>query len=471
MIISTGMANADEIGEAVDTARENGCDQIVLLHCVSSYPAPDEQSNVRTVPDLAERFGVVAGLSDHTAGSAVAVASIALGGCVVEKHFTLARADGGPDAAFSLEPDEFRSLVQDCKRAWRALGKPTYDLQGCERGNVAFRRSLYVVRDIAAGEDLTPDNVRSIRPGFGLPPKHLPKVLGRRACRDLKRGAPFNGTLWKPNEQASARQRPIRLAIRDHQQYRAAPGRGCPRHPVPRWRSGIDTIDTARLYGDSEAVIGRSSGEAEFRIVTKTQRFGQLGNASAVVQELQAAFASSLEALHRQSLYGLLVHHPSDLIGPLGRAIWSGLEELKALGQVQKIGVSVYEAEESRRDSQPLSGRDRAIAIQRAGRAARARRTIASTGRRRSRSARPLDFPARAVARRDRGIAGALRSVARCHRLARDGVQENGLTRLEGLLAMTMQRSEIARLVVGVTSSKNSAQSWEPRRKPAKRDR
>jgi len=191
MIISTGMANADEIGEAVDTARENGCDQIVLLHCVSSYPAPDEQSNVRTVPDLAERFGVVAGLSDHTAGSAVAVASIALGGCVVEKHFTLARADGGPDAAFSLEPDEFRSLVQDCKRAWRALGKPTYDLQGCERGNVAFRRSLYVVRDIAAGEDLTPDNVRSIRPGFGLPPKHLPKVLGRRAGRDLKRGDPL----------------------------------------------------------------------------------------------------------------------------------------------------------------------------------------------------------------------------------------------------------------------------------------
>ena len=141
-------------------------------------------------PDLAERFGVVAGLSDHTAGSAVAVASVALGGCVVEKHFTLARADGGPDAAFSLEPDEFRSLVQDCKRAWRALGKPTYDLQGCERGNVAFRRSLYVVRDIAAGEDLTQDNVRSIRPGFGLPPKHLPEVLGRRASRDLKRGEP-----------------------------------------------------------------------------------------------------------------------------------------------------------------------------------------------------------------------------------------------------------------------------------------
>jgi N-acetylneuraminate synthase len=192
MIISTGMANLEEIGEAVRTARENGCDQIVLLHCVSSYPAPDEQSNVRTVPDLAERFGVVSGLSDHTFGSAVAVASIALGGSVVEKHFTLARADGGPDAAFSLEPDEFTTLVQDCKRARTALGKPTYDLQGCERSSVVFRRSIYVVRDIAVGEELTSENVRSIRPGHGLPPKHLPEVLGRKASRDLKRGDPLD---------------------------------------------------------------------------------------------------------------------------------------------------------------------------------------------------------------------------------------------------------------------------------------
>lgn len=191
MIISTGMANLDEIGEAVRTARENGCDQIVLLHCISSYPAPDEQSNVRTVPDLAERFGVVSGLSDHTVGSAVAVASIALGGSVVEKHFTLARSDGGPDAAFSLEPDEFRTLVEDCNRAWRSLGHPTYDLQGCEQGSLAFRRSVYVVRDVRAGEELTRANVRSIRPGYGLPPRHLPEVLGRRASRDLKRGEPL----------------------------------------------------------------------------------------------------------------------------------------------------------------------------------------------------------------------------------------------------------------------------------------
>lgn len=192
MIISTGMANLDEIGEAVATAREHGCDDIVLLHCVSSYPAPDEQSNVRTVPDLAERFDVVSGLSDHTFGSAVAVASIALGGCVVEKHFTLRRADGGPDSAFSLEPDEFRTLVEDCKRAWRALGKATYDLQGCEKGSLVFRRSIYVVRDIAAGEELTRSNIRSIRPGHGLAPKHLPEVLGRHAARDLKRGEPLD---------------------------------------------------------------------------------------------------------------------------------------------------------------------------------------------------------------------------------------------------------------------------------------
>lgn len=188
MIISTGMANLEEIGEAVRTTRENGCDEIVLLHCVSSYPAPDEQSNVRTVPDLAERFGVVSGLSDHTSGSAVAVASIALGACVVEKHFTLRRADGGPDSTFSVEPAEFQTLIDDCKRAWRALGRVSYDLQGCERESLAFRRSIYVVKDVAAGDELTRENIRSIRPGYGLPPKELPRVLGRRAARDLKRG-------------------------------------------------------------------------------------------------------------------------------------------------------------------------------------------------------------------------------------------------------------------------------------------
>ena len=128
---------------------------------------------------------------NRTVGTLIVVASIALGGCLVEKHFTLRRADGGPDAAFSLQPDEFKTLVEDCKRAWRALGKATYDLQGCERGSMMFRRSLYVVRDTAAGDELTKENVRSIRPGYGLPPKHLPEVLGRRAARDLKRGEPL----------------------------------------------------------------------------------------------------------------------------------------------------------------------------------------------------------------------------------------------------------------------------------------
>jgi sialic acid synthase SpsE len=189
--ISTGMCNLAEISEAVRTARENGCRDLVLLHCVSSYPAATEDSNVRTIPHLAEAFGCVAGLSDHTFSSAAAVASIALGGAVIEKHFTLSRADGGPDAAFSLEPAEFKQLVDDCKSAWRALGRVTYDLQGSERGSVVFRRSLYVVEDIPAGGVLTKANVRSIRPGYGLAPKHLPEVLGRRSVRDLRRGEPL----------------------------------------------------------------------------------------------------------------------------------------------------------------------------------------------------------------------------------------------------------------------------------------
>lgn len=188
MIISTGLANLQEIGAAVDCARANGCEDLVLLHCISAYPAPAEDSNLRTVPDMAERFGVVGGLSDHTLGTAAAVASVVLGGAVVEKHFTLARSDGGPDAAFSLEPHEFAALVHDCKTAWRALGRAGYALKGSERANLAFRRSLYVVADVAPGAPLTPDNVRSIRPGFGLAPQHLPEVLGRPAARPLKRG-------------------------------------------------------------------------------------------------------------------------------------------------------------------------------------------------------------------------------------------------------------------------------------------
>lgn len=191
MIISTGMCNLGEIQDAVTAARANGCREIVLLHCVSSYPAVFEDANLATIPHLAAAFDVVAGLSDHTPGSAAPAAAIALGACVIEKHFTLARADGGPDAAFSLEPAEFRTLVEDCRNAWRAVGRVTYDIEGSEKANIVFRRSLYAVRPIARGEAFTKANVRSIRPGFGLAPKHLPRVLSHRASRDVSYGEPI----------------------------------------------------------------------------------------------------------------------------------------------------------------------------------------------------------------------------------------------------------------------------------------
>ena len=192
LIISTGLASFEEIGAAAETARANGCSQLVLLHCISAYPAPVDQANVRTVPHLAEAFGCVSGLSDHTLGSAASVASIALGGAVIEKHFTLARADGGPDAGFSLEPAEFASLVRDCKDAWAALGHASYARKPAEAANAQFRRSLYVADDVAEGAALTPGNVRSIRPGFGLAPVHLPSVLGRAAARPLSKGEPLS---------------------------------------------------------------------------------------------------------------------------------------------------------------------------------------------------------------------------------------------------------------------------------------
>jgi N-acetylneuraminate synthase len=190
IVMSTGMASETEIAEAVEVARASK-GGLVLLHCVSAYPAAIEAANVRTVALLAERFGVVAGLSDHTPGTAASVAAVACGAAVIEKHFTLARADGGPDAEFSLEPAEFAALVRDCKDGWRALGKPGFERGGTERANAQFRRSLYVVADVAAGEALTAANVRSIRPGLGLAPKYLPEVLGRRAKRALAKGEPM----------------------------------------------------------------------------------------------------------------------------------------------------------------------------------------------------------------------------------------------------------------------------------------
>jgi len=191
IIMSTGMANHAEIKSAVDTARRHGCEELVLLHCVSNYPADIRDANVRTVPAMAREYGCPAGLSDHTMGSAASVAAIALGACVIEKHFTLARADGGPDAGFSLEPHEFTALVTDCKLAHQSLGRAHFETLGSEQGSRQFRRSLYVVRDVAKGERLGGEHVRSIRPGLGLPPARLWDVLGKPATRDIKRGEPL----------------------------------------------------------------------------------------------------------------------------------------------------------------------------------------------------------------------------------------------------------------------------------------
>jgi len=195
IIMSTGMADEQEIAEAVEAAREGGCKDLVLLHCVSGYPTPPEDANLRTIPDMRERFGVPVGLSDHTLGTAVAVAATALGACVIEKHFTLSRADGGHDSAFSMEPEELKRLVEDTRTAFQALGRVNYERKESEKGNVVFRRSLYAVKDIAAGEELTPENVRSIRPGHGLAPKHYDAVLGRRAKVDIARGTPLSWDL------------------------------------------------------------------------------------------------------------------------------------------------------------------------------------------------------------------------------------------------------------------------------------
>ena len=191
LIVSTGMANLEEIREAVEAAGAAGCRRLALLHCVSGYPTPAEDANLRTLCDLAERFDVVIGLSDHTQGVAVSVASVALGAAIIEKHFTLRRADGGPDASFSLEPDELRDLCGACREAWEALGQVDYEPKPSEEPNMVFRRSLYVVEDVAAGEAFTPRNLRSIRPGYGLPPKHLYAILSRKATRPLKRGTPL----------------------------------------------------------------------------------------------------------------------------------------------------------------------------------------------------------------------------------------------------------------------------------------
>ena len=192
MIISTGMANLEEITEVVRVARENGCTDLILLHCISSYPAPAEQSNLQTIPDLAERFGVITGLSDHTMGTTVATTSVALGACLIEKHFTLSRTDKGPDSEFSLEPQELKQLCIDTKIAWQSLGQAGYERKEVEKSNVRFRRSIYAVKNIKKGDKLTKENIKRIRPGFGLEPKHYEKILSKVAKFDIVRGMPIS---------------------------------------------------------------------------------------------------------------------------------------------------------------------------------------------------------------------------------------------------------------------------------------
>lgn len=185
MIISTGMAHAAEIQEAVTAAIEAGCKELAILHCVSGYPAPAEDYNLRTIGDMIERFGLVVGLSDHTLGNTTAIASVVLGASIIEKHFTLDRNGGGPDDSFSLEPEDLIALCYDSKTAWRALGQINYGRKSSEQGNVQFRRSLYAVKDIENGDLLTPENVRSVRPGFGIPPKHYQDIIGKNANQSI----------------------------------------------------------------------------------------------------------------------------------------------------------------------------------------------------------------------------------------------------------------------------------------------
>jgi len=195
MIISTGMADAEEIQEAVDAARQGGCKQLAVLHCVSGYPASAEDYNLRTIPDMMERFGLVIGLSDHTLDNTTAISSVAMGASIIEKHFTLDRSGGGPDDSFSLEPADLVALCQGAKTAWQAMGRVDYGRKSSEQGNVKFRRSLYCVSSIEAGEILTAEHVRSVRPGFGISPKYLSEIIGKRVVKNIGYGTPIDWTM------------------------------------------------------------------------------------------------------------------------------------------------------------------------------------------------------------------------------------------------------------------------------------
>lgn len=195
MIISTGMADAEEIQEAIEAAREGGCKELAILHCVSGYPAPAEDYNLRTIPDIIRRFGLVTGLSDHTLDNTTAIASVVLGASIIEKHFTLDRSGGGPDDSFSLEPKELEALCRDSKAAWASLGRVDYGRKSSEQGNLQFRRSLYFVKELKAGDVITADAISSVRPGYGLPPKEFERLVGRQVLVDIAYGTPTSWTL------------------------------------------------------------------------------------------------------------------------------------------------------------------------------------------------------------------------------------------------------------------------------------
>ncbi len=190
MIISIGMADDEEIAEAIDAAKEGGCKELAILHCVSGYPAPAEDYNLRTIPDMIKRFGLVTGLSDHTLDNTTAITSVALGASLIEKHVTLDRTGGGPDDSFSLEPAELTALCRDSKTAWSAMGKIDYGRKSSELANTKFRRSLYFVKDMKAGEVITQESIRSVRPGYGLPPKYYEMLMGKTVVKDVFRGTP-----------------------------------------------------------------------------------------------------------------------------------------------------------------------------------------------------------------------------------------------------------------------------------------
>lgn len=196
MIMSTGMASEEEIEGAVTAARDAGCKDLILLHCISSYPAPMDQANLRQMAELSRRFQTIPGLSDHTLGTTASVAAVSLGASVIEKHFTLSRADKGPDSDFSIEPTELERLCKDTRDAWSALGKVGYQRQQAEEGNKVFRRSVYFVRDVAAGSIVSAEDMRRIRPGMGLPPKYFDELVGKRLKVNVQRGTPTSWNLF-----------------------------------------------------------------------------------------------------------------------------------------------------------------------------------------------------------------------------------------------------------------------------------